>query len=687
MTPARLAWMQAFPVLLLLFAGCSTPTSVTDRAPGVILISVDTLRADHLPAYGYRDLATPAIDQFAVGSIVFEQAISPAPLTLPSHASLLTGTLPIYHGVRDNSGFVLPPDQVTLPEVLKGQGFDTGAFVGAFVLDSRFGLAQGFDYYYDHFQTDTLDTVALQVSERRAAEVLREARTWIAGRDRDHPFFAFIHLFDPHAPYDAPAPFQAPGRLPYDAEIAYIDDQLSRFWAYLKQEGVFDKSLIVLTSDHGEGLGQHGESTHGMFLYDATLHVPLMVKPPGWKETGKRVRDQVRLIDVPATILDLLRVTAPPQVQGRSLVESWTTGRLPNLAAYSETQLPFLSYGWSPLEAYRLPDRKFIDAPRPELYDPLQDPKEERNFYRDDLPELARLKAARDHLVASASKPGNQTAVRTPDAESTARLRSLGYLGSAVKRPVPKVSSNLTDPKDKIEIFNKIWEAQDKALQGKHEESRRMLAAVIAADPRIFMAHSVQALNLLQLGQPNRAIPHLQAAVSLRPEDPGSHFYLGMASLQTGLLDQAGREFQKAFDMDPENEAALNNLAAVFLRQNRLDQAAVILRKIIERNPNDVAANINLGVTELNRRQYGSAQRAFETAARIDPTLPEAQNNLGLVYLQTDRTDEAILHFERALQLRPLYPNAHFNLAQAYRKKGLHAQADEHLRLAGNAGR
>ncbi len=668
------AWFVLSLATLTLMAGCSrseTPSeNSTGSTPNVILISIDTLRADHLSAYGYAKLQTPTLDRLAGQGVLFEQAISPVPLTLPAHASLLTGTLPLSHGIRDNTGFVLSEKHTTLAQALGARGFRTGAFVGAFVLDSRFGLDHGFDYYFDNFDSETLETAKLQISERRAEDVLAEARRWIsqAGGER---FFAFIHLFDPHAPYAAPAEYQAPNRLAYDAEVAYVDAQLGKFISFLEGRGLWTSSLIVVTADHGEGLGEHGELHHGMFLYDATLHVPLIIKLPGPAQRGRRTPDQARLIDVAPTVLDLLNLPPLPNVQGVSLKTAINGGTLPELAAYSETQLPFLNYGWSGLDAYRAKGEKLIDAPRPELYDLKKDPGETVNLFAGNRTRAEQLRQVKQRIAAQAADRSSGSARQTRvDQGTIQKLRSLGYLAGG-SPPAPEIGPNLgrADPKDKIKLFNTISDAQLASQEGRLTESVAMLNQVLSLDPTVFFAHSVQALNYLEMKRPDAALPHLKATVRLRPEDPGAHFYLAMAFAQLGKPDQAISEFEIARKLDPGNEAALNNLATLYLAKRQFDRAVALLKEITGRHPEDVAALVNLGLAQMLQKQPEQAITTLERALQIDPSVPEAHNNLGLLYLELGQTDRAIQHFERALELRPDYTNARDNLARA-RAKG-----------------
>lgn len=694
---------KPWPILLIAAAlGCSSSPSedsapaasepgpsASRSQPNILLISIDTLRADRLSSYGYTGNSTPQIDWLATQGILFEQAFTPVPITLPAHASLLTGTLPIYHGVRENSGFVLPAERTTLAESLREQGYRTGAFVGAFVLDSRFGLAQGFDHYDDAFQERSNDqqVIQLEMSERPAGEVLMAARRWIESGS-SQPFLAWIHLFDPHAPYAPPGDEAVEG---YDGEVSYVDRSLGRLFEFLRARRLFDSSLIVLTSDHGEGLGEHGEDTHGMFLYDSTLRVPLIIKLPDQAHAGMRIGEQVRLIDVMPTILQLSDGRVPQDVQGTSLQRAWTGDPLPELPLYAETLLPLLDYGWSDLSALRTGRHKWIEAPRPELYDLSSDPGERRNRYASDQALANQLQAQRKEMAERWRSLQGGPAWQRLDAEAVARLRSLGY--AALSTPIQpgtdplqqwraRYPAPLADPKDKIWLFNQLWEAQHESRQGRYQQSFRLLEGVLREDPGIYMAHSIQSLNLLQMGQPQEALTHLRRCVELRPEDQAAHLYRGMAAFQLGKLDEAVQAFEIVLQMDPSNKPALNNLAAAYGRQQRYDKAAEILQAILEDDPRDVAAALNLGTAYMLQGKDDLAQQSFQQALKINPRIPELYNNLGMLALKKEDYAEAVGQFRRAISLNPRYANAHRNIARAYQLQGNEEEAGKHLELA-----
>jgi len=380
-----------------LFAAClavacavmlSSSCQRTDHLPlrerlqplNVILISVDTLRADHVGAYGSR-AATPNLDRIAREGVVFSRCIAQVPLTLPSHTTILSGTYPLHHGVRGNGGFVVPDDLELVSEVLQGTGLATSAFVGAYVLHSKWGLDQGFDHYEGDFGR-LGQAGPLSVNSKRAAEVIGSAKDWIRAHKEDH-FFSWIHLFDPHTPYDPPPPFDRYPEEPYRGEVEYTDHELGDLISFLEEEGLYDRCLIIVTADHGESLGQHGEQEHGFFVYEATVWVPLIIRAP-FAMPVQRVESLVELVDIAPTVLDALAIAVPESYQGESLWHQVLEGEtVQSTEAYAETYYPRLHYGWSELRAFYQGEMKYILAPEPELYDLPVDREERSNIAAD----------------------------------------------------------------------------------------------------------------------------------------------------------------------------------------------------------------------------------------------------------------------------------------------------------------
>jgi arylsulfatase A-like enzyme len=427
----------------------SLPQGVSRSDLNVILITLDTTRADHLGAYGFQSISTPNIDRLARDGVLFEQTATAAPLTLPAHASLFTGRFPFGHGVRDNAGFVLDPRETTLAEILKLRGYQTGAFVGSYVLASDRGLSQGFDTYRDDFNAPHQRNIPGGL-RRRADQVADAAMSWLeqAGSSR---FFAWMHFYDAHAPYQPLEPYNTLyATRPYDGEIAFMDAQVGRILAFLGQHGLLDRTIVVIIGDHGEGLGDHKETAHGVFVYESVIRVPFIIRAPFEGLRARIVDDVTRSVDMMPTLLDLMGVPSTASIDGSSLVPLMTgAGRSLDLEAYSESLYPLHQFGWSDLHALRVGHFKVIAAPRPELYDLEQDPFEEHNVFEARRALAERMIARLHKMEASSglSSPGQSHG--DVDPETAAKLAALGYVSrSGVRHPTD--ASGLPDPKDQI---------------------------------------------------------------------------------------------------------------------------------------------------------------------------------------------------------------------------------------------
>ncbi len=653
--------------------------------PDVILITVDTLRADRLRCYGYKKIETPNIDRLARDGIRFDQAIAECPVTLPSHCSILTGTYPIYHGVRDNSGYRLPPEQITLAEVLKQQGYRTGAFVGSYVLNSRTGLTQGFDAYVDGFESTEPGSTELSIAEHRAGQVMKSTLDWLEKARSGEPSFAWIHLFDPHAPYKPPAPYTSRyAHSPYDGEIAYADSVIGQLLSYLARRDLYERTLITLISDHGEGLGEHGEATHGLFLYDSTLRVPWILKPPEGQYAGKTIPDQVQSIDLMPTVLQFLSIQKPPTVQGTGLL-ALLEGKKAAERSYAlgETLLPRSQYGWSAVRSVRSEEYKFIQAPRPELYDLKKDPAERSNLISNNQSLAAQLKQIRGTLASRyAGRGTSQARMRFKDSAVFQRLLGLGYVSVSDGTDRESDSDSLPDPKDKIEIFDLLWAAASDYEEKRYAAAVQKLKRVLATDPATYLARTLLGLTYFQMGSFPQASEELKASLSLRPADLVATFYLGMTKAR--MRDDAAAEqaFQKVLELDPGNLGAFNNLGIVYLNQKRFGEAAEIYRKLVALRPRDSFAWTNLGLAYMNQKRNEEAVKVLQKALEVDPSIPQIHNNLGLALMDTGQPALAIAHYRKALSLDPNYAQAHYNLAVALKHQGLDAEAEKEMRTA-----
>ncbi|HEY2933393.1 MAG TPA: sulfatase-like hydrolase/transferase [Acidobacteriota bacterium] len=678
MLNVRLCALCVFVVIPLLAA---PPQS----KPDIILITIDTLRADHLGCYGYPGIETPNIDRLARDGVRFAQAVSNCPITLPSHASILTGTLPLYHGVRDNSGYRLPARLTTLAEVLKQQGYRTGAFVGAYVVNARTGLNQGFDTYVEGLSESGTGQMNISIAEQRASRVMANAVAWLRKSAAPQRSFAWIHLFDPHAPYDPPSPWAARyARHPYDGEIAYVDSVIGTLIRFLQSRNLYSSTLIVLSSDHGEGLGDHAESTHGLFLYDSTLRVPLIFKLPGSDFAGTVVADQVQSIDIFPTILQLLNLPKPAPVQGAgqlAAIRGKRTGE--TRFALGETVLPFEQYGWSPLASIRSQDYKYIQAPRPELYLLNQDPGERSNTAAGKSALASQLKELRRSLATQfTEKDTSEARVRVSDPQEFQRLLGLGYAAlTAPVRPDPDISS-FPDPKDKAAVFDAIWSAADDSEGKRYAQAVAKLQQVIRTDPKVYFARALLGVCYFQMGDFRQAAQELRTALSLRPQDLISTFFLGMSLARLGDHAVAQQAFLQVLELDPENQGALNNLGIVYLNSKRFAESAQIYLKLVRLRADDSFAWTNLGLAYMGMNRNGEAADVLRKAAKLSPAVPQIHNNLGLALMNSGQVDDAIGEYRRALALDAGYAQAHYNLAIALKRKGLDVEAEREMKIA-----
>ena len=538
-----------FAALFLVLFALLIPTAFAE-SPDVFLITIDTLRADHLGCYGYKDIETPTIDAVAADGIRFSQAFTHSPITNTSHTSILTGLLPSLHGVTD-FGVPLAPQHVTWAELLKKQGYQTAAFIGAVILDSNQlapGLDRGFDFY-DNFPAKTDSKDRFGRVERRAQAVITDAESWLAQHPREAqssaPRFMWVHLFDPHDPYEPPPPFSEKyAKHLYDGEIAYADSQLGHFIAKLKQSGAYQNAIIIIVGDHGEGLGEHGEDTHGLFLYDSTLHVPLIVKLPVADHHGEVIDKLVRTTDILPTVLSLTNTPAPPELSGASLVPLINSETDSARELLGETDYP-LRWGWAPIKALREQNAKLIEAPKPEFYDLQADPHELNNLYAAQSPAQSANSPAR----------GTQAEIQAEMAKWKAKLPAQ-----------PAVATNLPDPKDKVEVQNLLHNSMLASDDGRTEDSRKYLEKAVQIDPD--SATALRQLGELELAAQDypKAATHLKRAIELRPDDSVAAFEAGQALEKTGDYAAARTALEASLKLNAGQTNARLLLGRVYLK-------------------------------------------------------------------------------------------------------------------------
>ena len=602
---------------LLAFSAIASAQS----APDVFLITIDTLRADHLACYGYKDVETPTIDSVATDGVRFSEAFTHSPITNTSHTSILTGLLPSVHGVTD-FGVPLASTHITWAELLKKQGYQTAAFIGAVILDSNQlapGLDRGFDFY-DNFPAKTESKDRFGRVERRAQAVVTDAEAWLAQHPTG-PRFMWVHLFDPHDPYEPPAPFSEKyAKNLYDGEIAYADSQLGHFIATLKKSGAYEKSVLIIVGDHGEGLGEHGEDTHGLFLYDSTLHVPLIVKLPAAAHHGAVVDKLVRTTDILPTVLSLTNTAAPPELNGASLMPLINSESDSARELLGETDYP-LRWGWAPIKALREQNAKLIEAPKPEFYDLQSDPHELKNLY-----------AAQTPAQSANAARGTQAELQAELAKWKAKL------------PAPPAgapaTANLPDPKDKVEVQNLLHNSMLASDDGRTADSKKYLEKAVQIDPD--SATALRQLGELELAARDypKAATHLKRAVELQPNDATAAFEAGQALEKTG--DYAG--------------------------------ARTALEASLKLNAGDTNARLLLGHVYLKLKDARAADDQFEAALLVDSD--NVDGRLGLAEAQVMKGDFAAARpdLEQLTKSNPDNAEAWRLLAKAYR--GLHREAE-----------
>jgi arylsulfatase A-like enzyme/Flp pilus assembly protein TadD len=643
------------------------------RGGSVLLVTIDTLRRDRVGAYGAARGLTATLDRLSSSGVRYTHAFSHAPMTLPAHASILTGRTPRTHGIHVNGSSRLDDGISTLATVLKGSGYRTGAFVGAFVLDARFGLSRGFDEYDDRYQH--ADAATFRVADRRAAEVVKAAGDWIlrptAGAEpaasASTPWFAWVHLFDPHTPYDAPAEYRA-GRSPYDAEVAYTDAMLGQLLDRLNGAHALERTLIVVTADHGESLGDHGETTHGLFAYESTLAVPLIVSGG---PVGPGVVDApVAHADILPTIADLLAVAPPPNLDGQSTVGLSAAGR----PVYFEALEANLTRGWAPLTGVVSGDWKYIDLPLPELYDLRADPGEEHNLVEREPARRDTLRRALAQLVAA--RPGAAVPAAV-DGEVAARLRSLGYT-TASAAPMRQQYSAVDDPKRLVALNENFNTALEAFNAGRSGEALFQFLALLRQRPDFVTARTSAATVLMTTTRAGDAVALLRAAPAAQASSPEILAKLGSALQQSGDLKGAAASLERSRAAGNQNPEIFNDLGVVYAQLGRLGEARAMFQELLRRDPNAAGTWTNLGLAELSAHQPEAAADAFRHAVTADPSHAEAWQGLGAAAIGRDRAT-AIDAWRHAERLRPRDYDLLFNLGMVLADSDRPAEALPYL--------
>jgi arylsulfatase A-like enzyme/Tfp pilus assembly protein PilF len=656
--PARRAVAAAFVAALAVVSPAGAPKV------NLLLVTLDTVRADHLGTYGYKLAATPVLDRIAREGVRFANATTPSPLTGPAHAGILTGVYPARYGIRDNAATPLPPEAVTLAETLKTAGYRTGAFIGAFILDRAYGFDQGFDTFDARFERFAVGD-KLQV-ERPGSAVVKPALAWLAGLPAGQPFFAWIHFYDAHAPYTPPPPFNVTFRRhPYDGEIAAVDRAVGTLIAMLERKGILDQTLVVAIGDHGESLGEHGEEDHGIFLYDAVLHIPWLMRLPGRERADTVIDEQVRAIDLVPTVLDRLGITPPRGLDGETVlpVVNGRARRDPP-AAYAETFYPKLHCGWSELRSVRTGEWKFVDAPRPELYALRSDAAERANVVDRQAGVASRL-GAELRGVASAWSSAPATDAKMPDRETMERLRSLGYVGFTAPS---SAGGRGPDPKDMVARLREyrllITDATRHLKNHRPALAAEKLKQALAINGRAYDVHIALGDVYLQIKQYEPAIGEYEAAALLNPTSVDPLLAAASALMARGNLEQAGRKIDEADRLEPRSgEVAFSR--GLLKEQQGLDaEAFAQYERAVAANPADARSHARLATSAFRLRRLDVAAEQYTRVIEMGYQPDLAQLGLGQVAeLRGDRA-AAIQAYRRALALDPGLTAAREGLAR-----------------------
>ena len=659
--------LSRIAICVALICGCERGASKDGRSarPNVVVITIDTLRADRLGCYGFEQARTPHIDKLAAEGVLAKHVIAPAPITLPSHTSIFTGLEPPTHGVRDNASFLVPDEAVTLAERLKAEGYRTQAFVSAMVLHRMYNLHQGFDGYDDELWGggDRAD-IAL-VRERSGQRTMDLVLQWLNGYldapSKDAPFFLWVHLFDPHAPYEPPASDAQVAPTPYDGEIASVDRQIGRFPQALRRKNALDNTILVFTSDHGESLGEHGEATHAVFIYESTVRVPLIVRYPRKLPAGKVYEGPVRIVDIMPTILGLVGA-APSDSQGTDLGAAFAGSQpRPTSPQYSESLHPELEYGMAPLYGVRVGDWTYIRAPRPELYNRAEDPDETQNLL--EASPAGSGAAARGSANAEAMKLDQQLTrlleelerlalapkAKPIDEETANMLRALGYIAETEA----KQGLQGMDPKDGLQIYAQIQNARQLRHEGDYAACTRLLEPLLKTMPKNVSALNTAALCETKIGNSKAAEQYYLRSLAAEPRQHFALVQLGRLQLGERQMDRAHTSFQKALEVVPGSVEAMSLLGYLNLINGSPEDARAWFDRAIEEDPGYAQSHIGYGDLYAAEQRYQEAKESYARAVELEPRSFHAWFNGGLCALRLGEVETAERYLIRAAEVDP----------------------------------
>lgn len=667
-----------FSISLIIFTvsiPLAATNSIENSGRNILLITIDTLRADRLSCYSNRHVQTPNIDSLAENGVLFSRAFANTSTTLPSHTNILLGTSPLYHGVHDNLHFVVGEDFLTLAEHLKANGYTTAAYVGVYPLDSRFGLDQGFDVYddqYDHRHDQNLPSL-----ERRAEDVIDKA---IVGMGKlNSPWFVWIHCYDPHLPYDPPEPFKSRFKNnPYDGEVAYVDFVLGKLMGHLKVQNVFDETIIVFTGDHGESLGQHGEMSHGFFAYNTAIWIPLIMNIPG--SEAKRVQQNVSHLDIFPTICDFVGIQKPSYLHGFSLLPALRGKKLAENPIFFESMYPYYSHGWAPLQGFIDRNEKFIDSPLPELYDLGKDFDENVNLAMSK--KLAKYQSQLKEFIRDHTSPKSVQSGREIDRETLKRLGSLGY----VSRSTTSTKENFgpeDDVKTLLPFHNKVFEAMTLYGKGKTADAIAMLKNIIQMRKDIGIAYYRLGFVYMNEGMVSKALEILREGLSHVPDDYDLFRNyirtLRQAKKFGEIIEDFNEKSYKKISSDPE---IWNDLGSAYAGLSDWEKAIESYGRALALDGRYAEALFNLGdvyltlaVENKNFDLVKKSEESFEKAIQADPQYPSPYFGLGRAFRIMRKSDQAIANLKKAVELQPDFDAAYYYLGLSHLEKGEKSQA------------
>ncbi len=647
---------------------CSEKNAREDRL-NVLLITIDTLRADRLSCYDKKHVNTPNIDSLSEKGILFTKAFAHTPLTLPSHANILLGSTPLYHGVHDNISFNIKENFLTLAEYLKKNGYSTGAFVGASPLDSRFGLDQGFDVYDDNFLP--VGAPKLTSGERKGEIVVNNALKWLEGQQG--LWFLWIHLFDPHYSYEPPEPFLTQYKdKPYDGEVAYVDLILGKLFQYIQVNRLFEKTTVIFTSDHGESLGEHGEPTHGTYAYNSTLWIPLIIATPGIK--SNKVYQFVSHIDIFPTVCEALGIEAPSSLQGVSLMPLMRGEKKPQRLLYFESLQPYYNFGWAPLRGYINGKEKFIDSPISELYELSSDYKENNNLANDK--NLGKYKEDLDKIIKRYSNPNKINARNKLDKNTLEKLKSLGYVGNPMTSK-KEIFTEDDDVKTLFPLYDKAVKAYKHKEKGEIDKGISLLKQFIKEEKRTDFAYVFLAKLYKEKGKNQEALKVLQEGLEQHP------ISYEILSLYTEYLIESDQHntiisilSSKYFPQMEQDPKFWSRLRIAYLKKGKIEDSIMALEKAISVDDEYVDAFFNLGSIYLSiflktkgQNEFQKALRNLKRVIEIDPGYFKAYNSLGVAYFQARDLDNAIYYWEKAVKLNPNLDKTYYYLGLVHLSK------------------